>query len=99
MARRKPQPTVARESAPAYGVVMAERGRLVSPAALRERLAIKTGDRLFVSEEADGSLRLMRRDDLVRRLQGSWRADARGRRRSDELLDERRREAAREDAT
>ena len=77
---------------------MAERGRLVLPAALRERLAIKAGDQLLVSEEADGTLRLMRRSDVVRRLQGSWTAPGRARRLSDDLVAERRREAAREES-
>ena len=90
------QPIAVRESMEGYGVVMAERGRLVLPAALRERLALKTGDRLLVTEEADGSLRLTPRADLVRHLQGSWTSAGRKRRRSDELLAERRRDAARE---
>lgn len=89
---------VVRESAPAWGVVVAERGRLVLPAALRERLSIKTGDYLLVTEESDGSLRVVRRGDLIRRLQGSWTAPGTGRRLSDDLLAERRREAAREDS-
>ena len=98
MAPRRRQPIVVRESAPAYSVVMAERGRLVLPAPLRERLAIKAGDQLLVTEEVDGSLRVVRRADVVRRLQGSWTVAAGARRLSDDLVAERRREAAREDS-
>ena len=96
MARGKRQPILVRESLPAYGVVVAERGRLVLPSDLRRRLAIKAGDHLLVSEEADGSLRLIRRTDLVRRLQGSWTPSTGRRRLSDDLLAERRLEAARD---
>lgn len=98
MAQKKRQPIVVRESAPPYSVVMADRGRLVLPAPLRERLAIKAGDQLLVTEEADGSLRVVRRADVVRRLQGSWTAAAGARRLSDDLIAGRRREAAREES-
>ena len=80
----------------AYGVVVADRGRLVLPSALRSRFAVKAGDRLLVTEEPDGSLRVVRRADAVRQLQGSW-GPAGRRRRSDDLLAERRGEAKRED--
>lgn len=70
-----------------------DRGRLVLPSALRRRMAVKAGDALILTDEGDGSCRIIRRADLIQRLRGSWR-QARGRRLSDELIAERRREAA-----
>ena len=73
-------------------------GRFVLPAAVRRRLAIKTGDVMTLTIEHDGSIRLIRRADLVARLRGVYRHVDPGRSWADDLLVERRREAKREDA-
>jgi len=39
-------------------VIVGDRGRLVLPAAVRAELGLRTGSRLLLSTEADGSLRL-----------------------------------------
>ena len=81
----------------AFAVTMADRGRLVLPAEVRERLKIKAGDRLTLVLETDGSLRLLTADAYIRRLRGAFKHLAPGRILSDELIAERRREAAIED--
>ena len=98
MPSKRSQPMLAREAAPAYAVEVGDRGRLVLPAPLRRRLAIKPGDRLTMTIEPDGSLRLLRRADLVAQLRGVYRGVDPGRSWADDLLAERRREARREDA-
>jgi AbrB family looped-hinge helix DNA binding protein len=80
-----------------YEVTMADRGRLVLPAEVRERLNIKEGDRLMLVAEADGSLRLLTFDAYIARLRGAFKHLAAGRMLSDELIAERRLEAAVED--
>ena len=96
MAKRQ-LPFEVRESAPAYGAQMTERGRLVLPVALRRRLGLKSGERLTLTIDADGSLRMSRRIDLIRQLKGSWGPSTPGRSPVDDLLAERRREARRDD--
>ncbi len=99
-----------RETAPAYGnapptapepaacaVTMADRGRLVLPAAVRERLKIKAGDRLTLVLETDGSLRVLTSTAYIRRVRGAFKHLAPGRILSDELIAERRLEAAKDD--
>lgn len=81
----------------AFAVTMADRGRLVLPAEVRERLKIKEGDRLTLVLEADGSLRLLTSDAYIMRLRGAFKHLAPGRILSDELIAERRLEAAKED--
>ena len=78
-----------------YVVNIGDRGRLVLPSALRRRMAVKAGDAVILSDEGDGSCRIIRRANLIQRLRGSWR-QASGRRLSDDLIAERRREAATE---
>lgn len=78
-------------------VTIGDRGRLVLPAALRNELGLTPGTRMLITSEPDGSLRLRpyrvvadrHRGILARRGGGSA---------VDELLRERRREAAAEDA-
>ena len=98
MARKPRQPTLVRETPPAYSVDVGDRGRLVLPAPLRRQLAIKTGDRMTLTIESDGSLRLLRRADLAARLRGVYRDVDPGRSWADDLMAERRREAAHDDA-
>jgi AbrB family looped-hinge helix DNA binding protein len=80
----------------AYAVMMADRGRLVLPAEVRERLKIKEGDRLTLRVDADGTIRLQTAAVFARGLVGMFKHLAPGRILSDELIAERRREAATE---
>jgi AbrB family looped-hinge helix DNA binding protein len=96
MAQRKGA-SIARETPPPYAVDVADRGRVVLPAGLRRDLGIHTGDRFTVTVDDDGSLRLTRRIDIVKRLRGVYRQLAPGRSLADELIAERRREAKRDD--
>jgi AbrB family looped-hinge helix DNA binding protein len=103
------RPGRVRETAPAYGedktgaapaayaVTMADRGRLVLPAEVRERLKIKEGDRLTLRVDPDGTLRLQTAEVFAHSLVGMFKHLAPGRILSDELIAERRREAAIED--
>ena len=78
---------------------LGDRGRLVLPAALRRRLSLRTNDRLLATLEPDGSLRLTTAREAARRGRGLLREldpSARDGLLSEELLAERRREAARE---
>jgi AbrB family looped-hinge helix DNA binding protein len=93
MPRHEKRPTRLREAALTYVATVGDRGRLVLPSALRRRMAVKAGDAVILTDEGDGSYRIIRRADLIQRLRGSWR-QAGGRRLSAELIAERRREAA-----
>jgi len=77
-----------------YAVRLGERGRIVLPAALRRQLGVEAGERLVATLEDDGSVRLVSAQAVVRRLQGLFREDYPGRDLAEELLAERRREAA-----
>jgi bifunctional DNA-binding transcriptional regulator/antitoxin component of YhaV-PrlF toxin-antitoxin module len=82
-----------------YSLRLGERGRLVLPAALRRQLSLKTNDRLLATVEADGSVRLTSAREAARRGRGLLRrldSSARDTLLSDELIAERRRDAARE---
>jgi len=86
------------EPAPvAFGVVMADRGRLVLPAEVRDRLNIKPGDRLTLRVEPDGTMKLLTAAAFARSLRGMFKHLESGRLLSDELIAERRREAAMEE--
>jgi AbrB family looped-hinge helix DNA binding protein len=80
-----------------FTVAMGERGRLVLPARLRQRLGLQPGDRLIVTVEADGGFRVVSARDLARRARGLFRDAAPGRSLVDELIAERREAARRED--
>ena len=100
MAHRKRRPAqvpLVREAAASYTVQVGARGRLVLPAATRNRLGVKAGDRMVLTVEPDGSMRLRTFADVARSVQGIFRHLAPGRRLSDELIKERRREARREE--
>ena len=81
----------------AYAVTMADRGRLVLPAEVRERVKIKEGDRLTLRVDPDGTIRLQTAAVFAQSLLGIFKHLAPGRILSDELIAERRREAAMED--
>lgn len=100
------RPSRVREASPAYGtspppaayaVTMADRGRLVLPAEVRERLNIREGDRLTLRIDPDGTIRLQTAAAFARSLRGMFKHLAPGRSLVDELIAERRREAAMEE--
>lgn len=65
------------------------------PSEIRKRLGLKPGDRMALSED-DGELRLRSLDATIDELRGAWAHIAPGRSLVDELIAERREEAARE---
>jgi AbrB family looped-hinge helix DNA binding protein len=86
------------EKLPVYHVTVTDRGRLVLPAEIREKLKIRDGDRVSLTLEDDGRVTLQTLDVAIRRLRGMFKHLARpGRLESDELIKERRREARREE--
>jgi antitoxin PrlF len=86
------------EKLPVYHVTVTERGRLVLPAEIREKLKIRDGDRVSLTLEDDGRVTLQTRDVAISRMRGMFKHLARpGRLDSDELIKERRREARREE--
>jgi AbrB family looped-hinge helix DNA binding protein len=78
-------------------VTLGERGRLVLPSAVRRELDLKPGTHMIVSTETDGSVRLRPYRAVATQNRGILR-DLRGGSMVDELLVERRAEAAEEDA-
>lgn len=96
--RRPPQVPVVREAMASYTVQVGARGRLVLPAATRDRLGLKAGDRMVLTVEPDGSVRLRTFADVARATKGIFADIQPHRRLSDELIRERRREARREEA-
>ena len=100
----------ARETAPAYDVELAykpipvfhvtvsDRGRLVLPVEIREKLKIRDGDPVALTLEDDGLVTLQTREVALQRFTGMFKHLAKpGRLASDELIAERRREARKED--
>ena len=80
-------------------VVIGERGRLVLPAAVRAELGLEPGTRLLLRTEPDGSLRLRPYRVVAEQGRGLLAGLApAGESMVDELLAERRAEAARENA-
>jgi AbrB family looped-hinge helix DNA binding protein len=80
-------------------VTLGDRGRLVLPARVRRSLGLHSGSRLALITEPDGSLRLRPYRAIAEQARGLW-ADVAPASLSmtDELIAERRAEAAREDA-
>jgi AbrB family looped-hinge helix DNA binding protein len=79
-------------------VVVGDRGRLVLPSAVRSALDLKPGTRMLVTTEPDGSVRLRPFRSVADRNLGMFADVAPGVSMVDELIAERRAEAAREDA-
>lgn len=88
--------TALQEPSHSFQVQLGARGRLVLPAELRRRMKLQQGDRLVVTEEGRGVLRITSAREVARSLRGAARSWARGESVVDELIQERRREAARE---
>jgi AbrB family looped-hinge helix DNA binding protein len=80
-----------------HTLAVGERGRVVIPADLRRELGIGPGSTLVAHVENGSRLVLEDRRAVVARLRGAWAADD-GRSAVAELLDERKAEAALEDA-
>ena len=80
---------------PTNEVQIGAQGRLVIPAALRKALHLKPGDRL-VARQVGESLVLERRETVIKRLQGLFAHIPKDVSLVDELIAERREEAARE---
>jgi AbrB family looped-hinge helix DNA binding protein len=79
-------------------IVVGDRGRVVLPADVRSALGLKTGSRMLLSTEGDGSLRLRPYRSVADQGRGMLAGLApEGESMVDELLAERRREAAIED--
>jgi AbrB family looped-hinge helix DNA binding protein len=76
-------------------VRVGRQGRIVIPAPLREEMGLGLGEELLGRVE-DGRLVLERREDVVRRLRSRFRNIPAERVLSEELISERREEAARE---
>lgn len=77
-------------------VRLGPQGRVVIPAEIRERLGLKTGEPLVATIE-DGRLVLEKPANVVRRLRRRFQAVPAGVSLAQELILERRQEAARED--
>ena len=72
-----------------------QRGRVVIPAEYRRALGLGEGDAVVVQREG-AELRLLKQEEAIRRVQELVREHAKGRSLVDELIAERRAEAARE---
>jgi AbrB family looped-hinge helix DNA binding protein len=82
-----------------YTIRAGERGRLVLPVALRKRIGLQEGDRLVITVERDNSLRLVSLSQQIQKAQGLFKDIAPSISLADELIAERRLEAAQEQAT
>jgi len=80
-----------------FKVTVADRGRMVLPAEVRERLRIKAGDWLTLILEPDGVIRMLTGEVYAQSLRGMFKHIAPGRSLTDELIAERRRDAANEE--
>ena len=87
---------MAHESAERYAVSVGARGRVVLPAPVRARLGLREGDRLVLTVEEDGVLRVVSLRDQVEAAKGLYGHVAGGASLVGELIRERRREAERE---
>jgi AbrB family looped-hinge helix DNA binding protein len=79
-----------------FVVRVGARGRLVLPRELRDRLGVKIGDKLILRVADDGSVSMVSLSQHIAHLNGLLAQPGIGRSMVDELLEERRAEAARE---
>ena len=98
-AEYKPSSDQTPQASGVYHVTVADRGRLVLPAEIREKLKIRDGDRVAVAIEEDGSISITTKDVAISMLRGMFKhLNKPGQPlASDELIAERRREARRDD--
>lgn len=81
-----------------YSIHLGDRGRLVLPSVLRQRLNWQPGERLIVTLQPDSSLRVIDARRLAREMRGIYSHLAPRRSLVDELIADRRKDAARERA-
>lgn len=77
-----------------YPLTLGERGRLVLPAPVRERLDLHGGERFLLRVEEDGSIRLISYRSIAENGRGLFAHVAPGRSLVDELIADRRAGAA-----
>lgn len=87
----------ARETRAPYVTSIAPRGRVVIPAPVREQLGWQPGDELILTVQRDGSLRARSVRQVAKGTAGIFKGLAPRRRLVEELLEERRLDARRED--
>lgn len=81
-----------------YHVTVTDRGRIVLPAEIRERLKIRDGDRIAVILEHDGTASLVTQKVALDKLQGMFKHLApKDHFASDDIIAERRRDAQMDD--
>jgi AbrB family looped-hinge helix DNA binding protein len=78
-------------------VTVGDRGRVVLPASIRTELGLKAGTRMLATTEEDGSVRLQPYRTIAARARGMFADLAPGVSLADELIAERRAEAARDE--
>lgn len=79
-----------------YTVEVDSNGHVTLPAELREQIGVKEGDNLIVTLKPDNTVELVSVREVIRRTQGIYADVAPGRSLADELIAERKLEAARE---
>jgi AbrB family looped-hinge helix DNA binding protein len=79
-----------------FRVAVESGGKVVIPAAVRERLGVTEGDYLVLKAQRDGSVIMVSLEQVVNQAMGHFRDVAPGRRLADDLIAERREEARRE---
>ncbi len=91
------QATLAEPKVTHYSLTLGDRGRLVLPAKLRKQLELEQGDRLLVTLEADGTVKLLSSKKVIENARGMFSHLAEpGRSAVDDFIAQRRAEAARE---
>lgn len=78
-------------------VALGARGRLVLPSRLRKELALEEGDRVVLTVEEDGNVRLVSLKQKIRRFKGMFKHLKTGGKWSEELIQQRRKEARRDE--
>jgi bifunctional DNA-binding transcriptional regulator/antitoxin component of YhaV-PrlF toxin-antitoxin module len=79
-----------------FNIELGQRGRLVLPALLRKQLGIEAGDQLILAMDDYNSVRLTTRKALAAKFRGKYKSSASKSSLVDELIAERRLEAAKE---
>ena len=78
---------------PSFTVHVGDRGRLVLPAQIRERLGLRAGDTMLATLDEDGTVRMASLRENARQVRGLVKQRTSGRSLSGELVAERRRES------
>ena len=79
-----------------YNLLLEDEGRLTLPSEVRQELDVKPGDRLILCLTEDGNFQLLNARKQVRKIRGFLKDIDSDRCLADELIQERREEAARE---